>query len=250
MNQLSNNLPPRDHNGPPLVDPEIIAQTKAKVEDFAASAGEWLAVGQIASAEQAGELADYIAGARQVWKRVDEARVAAKKPHDDAAKAVQGMFTPLLETITRCVDKLKPMQADWLRREQARLDAERAEQRRAADAARIAAEEAAAIAASTNSISGELEAERLQKQAADLEKAANREVRANVQSASGGGRTMALRKIKKARITDINRLFRHHRERPEVAEVLIRLTEADVRAKGWDGTTPPGAEIYEIDSAA
>jgi hypothetical protein len=249
MNDMSE-LPPLGHNKPPLVDPELIAQSKAKVEAFAASAGEWLALGEIPDAEKAGELADYIAGARQVYKRVDEARVAAKKPHDEAAKAVQGMFTPLLDTITRCVEKLKPMQAAWLRKEQERIDAEKAEQRRLADAARVAAEEAAALAAANNSIAGELEAERLQDEAKKLEKEANREVRANVQSASGGGRTMALRTIKKVRIKDINHLYRAYRDRPEVAEVLTRLAEADVRAKGWDGTPPPGTEVYEADSAA
>jgi hypothetical protein len=145
---------------------------------------------------------------------------------------------------------VKPLQASWLRREQARIDAEKAEKRRAAEALQVAAEEAAALAAANNSVTGEMEAERLQKEAAAMEQAANREVRANVQSASGGGRTMALRKITKARIKDINNAYRHYRDRPEVAEVLTRLADAEIRAKGWDGTPPPGFETYEVDGAA
>jgi hypothetical protein len=241
---------PIGHNRAPLVDPDLLAQSRAKVDDFTQKASDWLRLGEITSAERAGELADYIAGARGVFRRIDEARVSAKKPHDEAAKAVQGIFSPLLDAITRSVDKLKPLQAAWLRKEQQRIDAEKEEQRRAAEAKRIEAEEAAAIAAANNSVAGELEAERLQKEARALKKAASREVTANVQSASGGGRTMALRTIKRVRIKDINNLYRHYRDRPEVADVLTRLAEADVRAKGWDGTWPPGTEVYEIDSAA
>lgn len=249
MNDMSE-LPPRDHNGPPIIDPELLAQSKAKVEDFAKTAAEWLALEAITSAEQAGLLADYIAGARGVFKRIDEARKAAKKPHDDAAAEVQKAFTPLLDAITRSVERLKPMQTAWLAAEQRRLDAEREEKRRAAEALRIKAEEQAALAAASNSITGELEAERLQKEAEKAEKEAGREVRANVQSASGGGRTMALRIIKKVRITDINHLYRHYRARPELAELLIRMAEAEVRAASWNGTPPPGTEVYGQEAAA
>jgi hypothetical protein len=249
MNDMSD-LPPRDHNGPPLVDPEILAQSRAKVEDFTRKASDWLQVGEITSAEQAGDLADYISGARSVWKRIDEARSTAKKPHDDASKSVQGMFTPLLDAITRSVDKLKPLQAAWLRKEQKRLDDEREAKRREADILRQQAEEAAALAAANNSVTGELEAERLQKEADAMARSASREVKANVQSASGGGRTMAIRKTKKARITDINNAYRHYRDRAELAELLIGFAERDIRAKGWDGVDPPGFETYEVDGVA
>ncbi len=229
MDNLTDSAP-MGHNKPPLVDPDLLAQSRHKVDDFAAKATEWLNLGEITTKEQSGNLVDFISGARLVSKRIDEARVAAKKPHDEASKAVQAVFTPLIAEIDRAVDRLKPLQAAWLRKEQARLDAIREAQRAEAERLRIAAESAAAIAKETNSIGGEVEAERLAKEAEVLEKTANREMRANATSASGAGRTMANREVKSAKIDNILKLFTHFRAEPEVFDLLQRMANRAVRA--------------------
>lgn len=237
-------------NAPPLVDPDLLAQCKGRVDEFAAKTREWLDLGEIANADQASRLADFITGARKVSKVIDEARVKAKKPHDDAGKAVQAIFTPLLDTLTKLADRVKPMQAAWLRKDQARLDAEKAAQEARAAALRLEAEAASLLAQASNNVAAEVEAEALAKQAADLEKAANRDVRAKVESASGAGRTMSTRVNRRAQITNIRLLFLHYQNRPEVAEVLERLANADIRARDVDETLIPGISIIDMEQAA
>ncbi|MDP1577513.1 MAG: hypothetical protein Q8L76_12240, partial [Cypionkella sp.] len=182
----------------------------------------------------------------QVTKRIDEARVSAKRPYDDRAKAVQAAFAPMLDEIDRCVTRLKPMQAAWLRIEQARLDAGREEKRRAAEELRQQAEAAELMAKANNSIGGEIEAERLTKEADDMQKAADREVKAQAKSASGAGRTMSMRKIKVAKINNQNAVYMFFRDRIEVADILQRLANGAVRA----GQVVPGTMVDEVESAA
>lgn len=237
-------------NNPPLVDPDILAQSLAKVAAFSAKATEWLALGEITTAQQSGNLVDFISGARAVLKRIDEARVAAKKPHDEAVKAVQAIFAPMMVEIDRSIDRLKPLQTAWLRKEQARLEAIQAAQRAESQRLRIAAEEAAAIAVANNSIGGEVEAERLAKEAAALEKAGNREVRAAATSASGAGRTMANRLIKTARIDNIRVAFMAVQSHASVIDAIQRALNEMVRAKGFDGAVIPGATIITTETAA
>ena len=84
MNDLSN-LPPRDHNGPPPFDPDAFAAVKAKVDNFALTAGAWADLGEIDSQDRAERASDFVDGARKVYREVDEARKVAKAPHDVAA---------------------------------------------------------------------------------------------------------------------------------------------------------------------
>ena len=233
-------------NNPPLIEPELLSQCKAKVDEFSTKATEWLELGHIQNVEQSGLLVDFITGARQVTKRIDEARVTAKRPYDERSKAVQAAFAPMLDEIERCVARLKPMQAAWLKIEQARLDAEREEKRRAAEQLRQQAEEAELLAKANNSIGGEIEAERLAKEAEEMQKSADRDVKAQAKSASGAGRTMSSRKIKVAQIENQNAVYMFFRDRPEVTDVLQRLANGAIRA----GHDVPGITIQEVESAA
>ncbi|MDO8986078.1 hypothetical protein [Cypionkella sp.] len=246
MDNLQNDRAVMGDNNPPLIEPELLGQCKAKVSEFSAKATEWLELGEIQNGEQSGLLVDFITGARQVTKRIDEARVSAKRPYDDRAKAVQAAFAPMLDEIDRCVTRLKPMQAAWLRIEQARLDAGREEKRRAAEELRQQAEAAELMAKANNSIGGEIEAERLTKEADDMQKAADREVKAQAKSASGAGRTMSTRKIKVAKINNQNAVYMFFRDRIEVADILQRLANGAVRA----GQVVPGTMVDEVESAA
>ena len=246
MDNMQNERAVMGGNNPPLIEPELLDQCKAKVGEFSAKATEWLELGQIQNAEQSGLLVDFITGARQVTKRIDEARVAAKRPDDEKAKAVQAAFAPMLDEIERCVTRLKPMQAAWLKIEQARIDAEREEKRRLAEELRQKAEEAELLAKANNSIGGEIEAERLAKEAEDMQKAADREVKVQAKSASGAGRTMSTRKIKVARIENPNAVYMFFRDRPEVLDILQRLANGAIRA----GHDVPGATVQEVESAA
>src|SRR3546814_9872806 len=90
-------------------------------------------------ADAVGKLLDMI---RQAKKAADEQRVIEKKPHDDAAKAVQTKYKPLIDKCELAASVAKKALVPWLEHLEAeqRADAER--KRTEADEARQAAHEA------------------------------------------------------------------------------------------------------------
>ena len=115
MDTLNAAPPPAGHNIPPPYDPEVLASLAANGDEFmqASTAIRQKAV-PIASEEHAALLTDHIGGLRGLTKKVDEARKAAKKPHDEAGKAVQLAFTPLLDRIDRALKYMLDEQTAWL----------------------------------------------------------------------------------------------------------------------------------------
>lgn len=226
-------------NNPPLVDPDLLAQSAAKVAAFTATAEEWVKLGEIQNADQAGRIVDFIGGAKKVKKVIEMAQAAAKKPHMDKATAAYDAFKPFLLTLSRALDKVTPLAVAWEAKERVRLTAEKERQRAEAESLRIKAEEAAAIARETASIAGEVEADALAKEAAKAAKAAAKPVSVQLKSGSGGGRTMAVRTIRTAEITNIRLLFMHFAEHPDVAETLLRLANQTIRAAGYDPEANP-----------
>jgi hypothetical protein len=61
---------------------------------------------------------------RKARKDADEARVAEKKPHDDAAKAVQAKWTPLLDKCELAETTAKKALAPYLIAKEAAQQAE------------------------------------------------------------------------------------------------------------------------------
>ena len=238
------------HNNPPPYDPAVLGGLESEIAQWADAAGEWLDLGEVETDAQAGHLSDFVAGANALKKRVEDARKAAKKPHDEAGRAVQAAFAVPATKIERAVEKAKKLLGPFLARKKAEAEAAKREAMAAAEKARKEAEEKARQAAARNDISGEVEAEKALKDAEKARKAASREAKAQVKSVSGGGRTMSLRTTRSAEITNINQVFMHYRDRPEVADLLTRLATADVRAKDVDETTIPGIRITETQTAA
>lgn len=235
-------LPPRTHNNPPPFDPDIYAAKVAKVDAFADAAGQWLDLGQITTEEQAAYLADFIDGARKLAKELEAWRVEAKRPHDEMAKAVQDAARQPKATLDRVTDRalslLTPWQVQKKRAEEARAAAAREEARKRAEEA----QRLAAAAMARHDIAGEVAAEQAAAEAKDMARAADRieATGGQVQSASGGGRTLALVKTRSARIEKPLPVFLFFRDHPDVTDVLQRLANAHVRAKGWDGKDIPG----------
>lgn len=201
-----------------------------RVTAFMEACGKWADIKEIGSAEQSERLTDFIAGARQLWQKVEDQRKADKKPHDDRAAEVQEAFIGMLNKLKAAGEKLKPMQAAWLAKVQAKIDAEKAEQRRLAEEKAEAARQLAAQAAARNDVSGEVDAAAALKEAEKEQKAANRDVKAKAGSASGGGRAMAMREVRSAEILSRNSVYMHFRDHPDVVDLLQRLATAAVRA--------------------
>lgn len=148
-------------------------------------------------AETVAALLDSIRTAR---KAADEQRADEKRPHDDAAKAVQTAWRPLLDKCDLASDTCKRALTVW---QVAKEEAQRAE----AEQARVAAEarqreaQAALAAAQGDDLAAREEAARLLTEASKASKAADRLDKAKPQVA-GGSRNVGLRTSYRAEVTD------------------------------------------------
>lgn len=240
-------------NRPPPYRAEIVEGHEAKAREFVDAAGEWLDLGEIADETQAAKLNDFVAGVKAVMKTVDADRKLDKAPHDDAAKAVQGVYNPIIGMLKRAVERVEPLQRAWLQKEQERQRAEAARRAQEAAAAARAAEEAAQKAEARNDIAGEVAAEAAAKEAARLQKEAARaeKAKAQVGSAGGGARTASLRTSWRAEITNIRVAFLAFEDAPEVADLIRTLAERKARSSGFDAEkdTIPGIRLHKTEKA-
>lgn len=232
---------PIGHNHPPPYDPDKLAELSATVESFMGQSTKIRnEFAPIQTEAHAALLTDHIAGLRGLAKKVDAARADAKKPHDDAGKAVQAAFKPLLDRLERATGIMLDLSNDYLTRKRQEEAKRRAEEQAEADRLRAEAEAKAKAAAESGDLSAEVEAEEAAKAADEAQELAGREVKASVRSATGAGRTISQREVRTVEIENIRVLFLRLQAAPEVAEVLQRLANAHVRAKDWDGKDLPG----------
>jgi hypothetical protein len=233
-------------------DPAQHAELAAHVQVFCDAAGRWLDIKTVKSAEQSERLTDFVTGARTLYTRVETARKAAKKPWDDLGQQVQDAFAPLGAKLDKLGKSMKAMQADWLKREADRMAEEKRQAAIKASEARAEAERLAAIAAQNNDISGQVEAEAALKAAEKAEKQAAKPVKAQAGSATGGGRTMALRETKHVRVNNQKLALAYFAEAPELADLLVTLGTRAARAGTLteDEAKMFGMEIYKTQGAA
>lgn len=212
------------HNNPPPVETHSL-----HIEDLYDNAKGILDGAGVQTEADAEMVAKLLTTLREARKAADEQRAIEKKPHDDAGKAVQTAWKPLLDkcdlAASVCKQALTPFQ---VRKE--------AEQRAIADAARKDAEErqaaatAALRASSATDLAAREEAEQLLKQADRATKDAARldKARPNI---AGGGRAIGLRTSYRAEVTDLLALGKWawtHR-RADYEAFLIDLAERESR---------------------
>lgn len=129
------NEPWPDAPPPPAVDPQDFANMpadehealKAQIDAERFEVERWLKSTEISSEEDAAKATDW--GHRiktQLQDRAEKMRVEEKKPHDEAAKAIQAKWKPLVDTSDALVRKLKVAIEPYLREKQRKLAAERA----------------------------------------------------------------------------------------------------------------------------
>lgn len=238
-------------NNPPAFDPEMLADWQSKVDAFLKATQVWLKMEKIETEEHAGQLTDQIDGLRGLWRKVDDQRKAEKKPHDDAGTEVQEAYRPLLTKLDTAAKKLKPKLADYAtvkaEKERKEREAAAAEAARQAEEARKAQEAAEA----SGDIGAQVDAEEQAKAAEKAQKEAAKPVSTGVKSATGAGRTMALRTVKEVTIDNPMQLFMALRNDPGVLEALHSAATRIVRAKGYDQQTPlPGITVTERKAVA
>lgn len=211
-----------------------------EVEDLLLEARNYLDGEPIANEQQAEAVSSLINRLRRVSKDADEARKAEKKPHDDAAKAVQAKWTPLISKAELATTTAKQALAPWLQKLEEQHHHE-------ADLARAEAERLAQIAAEAHAkASGNLEAiedaERLLKAAAGAQQYAAKAEKQKAH-ARGGERAIGLVDRFTPELTDACAALKHYREHQPAAlkAWLVEQAEADVRA---GARSIPGFDIH------
>lgn len=219
--------PKAGHNNPP--DDSPFEAFTAHIGDLFEEAKNWLDGSGVNSDAEADAVSKLLEMLRTAAKDADKARAIEKKPHDDAAKAVQAKWKPLLDRADMAVSTCKRVLAPWLAKKEA-------EARAAAEAARKDAEEKARKAAEAmrsttlDDLAAREQAEALLKDAKSAEAAANRAEKARPQ-ASGDTRAVTLRTSYRPELANPSEALRHYvaHEPDAIKACLQSLAEADVR---------------------
>lgn len=193
-------------------------------------AGNWLNGEGVKSEADAEGVSRLLTMLRTAAKDADKARAEEKRPHDEAAKAVQAKWKPLLDRAELAVSTAKKALAPW-------LEAREAEQRAAAEAARVEAEEKAAAArkaaqeAAQSDLAAQARIQEMQDEAAAAAKDAAKLDKAKAQ-AKGGSRAVTLRDVYTPVLVTPKDALRHYMEKqPDALKAwLLDQAHKDVRA--------------------
>lgn len=230
----------RGHNNPPEATPFEAFDTH--LGDLFLEARNHLDGGGIQTEGQAEAVSKLLDLIRTAGKDADKARAAEKKPHDDAGKAVQARWKPLIDRAELAADTCKRVIGPWLRKQQEAQAAAAAAARAEAD--RKAQEAAEAIRSTdVTDFAAREDAEVLVKDAKRAGADAERAEKARPQ-ATGGARATTLRSYYRAELTDASAALRHYvATNPDAIKAcLLALAETDVRAGKH---TIPGVTVHE-----
>jgi hypothetical protein len=212
-----------------------------EIEDLLLEARNYLDGEPIANEDQANAVSSLLNRLRRVANDADDARKDEKRPHDEAAKAVQGKWKPILDKADLAATAAKQALAPWLQQVEAK-------QREEAEAARREADRLAAIAtelhaSSAGNLQAAEDAERLLKAAAGAERFAAKAQKAKP-LATGGERGVGLIDKFTPELTDSVEALKHYRIRQpdELKAWLLGQAEKDVRA---GARNIPGFTIHQ-----
>lgn len=218
-------------NNPPAYEAHSL-----HIEDLFQLVSDSTAGGKVETDEQEAALDALLDEFRAAKKAADAERAAEKKPHDDAAKAVQTKWKPLLDRCDAGVDHLKALLTPFREARQRAKDEAARKAREEAEARQKAAQEALR---QSEDLDARFEAEQELKQAQKLAAVANRIDR----EATG------LRTYWEAEIVDRRAALNFYiKQQPEAFVDLIQKL-ADVDARGARGKIP-GVVYHERKKAA
>ncbi|GGJ39822.1 hypothetical protein CDQ92_13355 [Sphingopyxis bauzanensis] len=198
------------------------------VDDLYSEAANFVDGEPVKTQGEADALAAIITGAKQIRKDADAARKTEKQPHDDAAKAVQAKWAPVLTKVDDVITAVqKPLTAWLLAQEEER---QRIAQETQAEADRLA-EQAIAAARTSGSLESLTATRELQDAAFDAAKVAKRAGKAK-SHVHGGGRAFGLRTYWEASLTDSGEALKWAKARhpEELREFLRELAGKAVNA--------------------
>ncbi len=235
-----NDLPPRNHNNPP--DPLLL-----EADERVANANRWLTERpEITDVDMADKAAFAIEQITATFNALDGQRLQEGR---DFKKVQDAKYANPLRLLELAKNKMVALRRQWLLKEQARLDIERAaaeaEAKRKADEAAKAKVAAEALTAPLQAVlESELTAQAAQEAA---EKAAAIPERATIKGALSSKAT-GLRTVWLARITNRAEAFRHYKADPvllaAIDEAMLRLATKDAVAAKDTTKAPAGVEFY------
>jgi hypothetical protein len=201
------------HNNPPAHEAFAL-----HIEELFKLVSDTAAGGCVETDEQDAALEGLLDDVRKARKDADAERAAEKKPHDDAAKAVQAKWKPLLDRCDIAADEIKRLLTPYRTAKQRAKDEAARKARAEAEAKQRAAQEALR---QSDDLQAKYEAEATLKQATKLAAAANRIDR----EATG------LRTVYRTEITDMTALSRWAwiNRRDEYEAFLTQLAEREGR---------------------
>lgn len=204
---------------------------KLNIDDLRESALPFLDGKEVTTPEEAEAVDTLIKMARSARDEADKQRASEKKPHDDAAKAVQAQWKPLVDSAQRILDVCLEKVGTWRKAEAERKEAEAARLRAEAEAERQAEVEA------TRSAAGNLEArEQADQQAVAAQEADKRATRAEKAAGKGNG----LRTVRSLSITNPQALavwlWKHRRDDVEAAHADLAQRIFRNSGPAMDGT--------------
>lgn len=197
--------------------------------------------------EMADKAEDFIKQLRAFNKEVEEQRKAEKKPHDDAAKAVQAKYKGFTDGTLSALDAFNKKKTDYLKKlEQIRLDEERKAREEADKKARLAreaAERAAQEADSEDALDASIEAQQLQRDAEQSQAEAEAIASSKPKLQGNFGNASGLRKHYSAKVTDHQACLAFFSDRQEVRELIQKLANAHAKSPASRNIPVPGMEI-------
>lgn len=233
-----------------------------EIEDAAGQALDWLNEAKIDNQIAADMAGNWRQRMLSLAKRADAQRVDEKRPHDEAAKAVQTKWKSPIDRAEAVAVKLRLAVEPFLKAEDARLKAEAAERARAENERRMAdfrkAEEArkaalaeaqakaaeAAQAAAADAKPVEVPAVEIPAEPQMPEFVAPDAAKAMV----GGqrGRRTGLRTQTAYEISDYEALLAHVKDHPDVRAMVEKIGRAQSKA----GAVVPGITVTQVQVAA
>jgi len=197
--------------------------------------------------ENAQFIRDHVGYGVKLAKEIDATRETLKKPHLEAGRQIDGVYKPLIETCDDIVKTMKRKLAAFLdarEREARRIAEEKARALREAEEAARKAEEPEEdpfLAATADAVRVDVKAAHAEAKTAEMQALAA----SRVSSAAGGFNATSLRTVRKAKVTDWQKLALHYINSGDLRATLEKLANADIRHAKGAAIEIPGVDIVE-----
>lgn len=255
MNDVSHETPGIGDNFPPSDEDIKFTKLDTRSVEIIATVNKWAKERQvIETPEQSVMCHDLTTMIKEHARDVEAARNTFKKPHSDAAKAVDTRFRVLhykdkkTGSLDVCLNLLKPLTTAWLKKleadqlEETRKAEEKAETARLAEVeANRKAEASKAGWGDGKAVEDAVTATQATKTTQQAVKTATRISKAPVNVSGTAGRATGLRTTKSAVIVNQGELYQHFCNNPRVIEVLQSLANIQARSAGAESV--PGCTI-------